>query len=687
MIYLVNSIRINVDGKLLNSNTKNISIQPLIQVFNLQPSIVRNLQVAVKKCSNGLAFPDSESRAIGDQKQDVLFRLTGDSFLDYDQEYILEIRCDPHPLLIGSPPRCPRTFKTAPLMPLIPTNSQHQTPALNRTPNTSTDLLTSDVESEIPRPPLLTPPTPSTPPAPPPPPFRLISYADVRLWTNNFDPSTDNVDDSATGLLGEGSYGKVFKGLATHMTFQQVLDRLNPRDPMTDIPVQRIAVKQLRLNVSKSIDVEQLRQAMVRELAVLSDLRFQHPNVVKLLGLVSNPALVDKAISPTFHHEAELDEMDIYPCLVYEYLPRGSLETHLKQDVKAQRLTWMRRLKIVQGVARGLNHLHTARPDAPVCHRDIKPANIGLDVDFTAKLIDYGLARYHPLDGGGVHSLNGEVMGSKAYLCPSYLASGNYNALCDIYSFGIVLLEVLSGRTQDVKYAQDECLHQHVPETAIIGDNQYADSRCGKWPPSVVVNWKRIALRCLKASPTERYLTMQQVVNELVKLNTHVPPEAVDAEAEAMVLEQRLHLAQLNRDVLLRARAMQLIHRDLDQRSTHMRQCGMTTCVHRIVSWQEGISCPIFSTHFCCRACLATYVQNMLLKDGDFLRRNDFQLFCPVCLLKEPMQLHAYTQRSIAQHLDEATYNQWMQRRDEWIRIHQSAPDVQTRQRHSRSIS
>ncbi|XP_026666411.1 probable serine/threonine-protein kinase PBL3 isoform X2 [Phoenix dactylifera] len=127
--------------------------------------------------------------------------------------------------------------------------------------------------------------------------------------------------------------------------------------------------------------------------------------------------------------------------LVYEFMPRGSLENHLFRR-GSQPLPWAIRIKVAIGAARGLSFLHDA--ESQVIYRDFKASNILLDSEFNAKLSDFGLAKAGPT-GDRTH-VSTQVMGTHGYAAPEYIATGRLSAKADVYSFGVVLLELLSGR-------------------------------------------------------------------------------------------------------------------------------------------------------------------------------------------------------------------------------------------------
>ncbi|KAL1219733.1 putative serine/threonine-protein kinase PBL21 [Cardamine amara subsp. amara] len=130
--------------------------------------------------------------------------------------------------------------------------------------------------------------------------------------------------------------------------------------------------------------------------------------------------------------------------LVYEYMPMGSLEDHLFDlESNKELLSWNTRMKIAVGAARGIEYLHcTANP--PVIYRDLKSANILLDKEFSPKLSDFGLAKLGPV-GDRTH-VSTRVMGTYGYCAPEYAMSGKLTVKSDIYCFGVVLLELITGR-------------------------------------------------------------------------------------------------------------------------------------------------------------------------------------------------------------------------------------------------
>ncbi|OMO93731.1 hypothetical protein COLO4_16715 [Corchorus olitorius] len=217
-----------------------------------------------------------------------------------------------------------------------------------------------------------------------------FELSELRAITHNF---------SSNFLLGEGGFGKVHKGYVDENLRQ-------------GLKAQPVAVKLL--------DIEGLQghREWLAEVIFLGQLR--HPHLVKLIGYCCE------------------DEQRL---LVYEFMPRGSLENHLFRRISIS-LPWGTRVKIAIGAAKGLAFLHGAAN--PVIYRDFKTSNILLDSDFTAKLSDFGLAKMGP-EGSNTH-VTTRVMGTYGYAAPEYVSTGHLTTKSDVYSFGVVLLELLTGR-------------------------------------------------------------------------------------------------------------------------------------------------------------------------------------------------------------------------------------------------
>ncbi|EEF42172.1 probable serine/threonine-protein kinase PBL3 [Ricinus communis] len=223
--------------------------------------------------------------------------------------------------------------------------------------------------------------------------LKAFCFNELKNATRNFRPDS---------LLGEGGFGYVFKGWIDEHT----LSAARPGSGMV------VAVKKLKPEGFQG------HKEWLTEVRYLGQLH--HPNLVKLIGYC-------------LEGENRL--------LVYEFMPKGSLENHLFRR-GPQPLSWAVRIKVAVGAARGLSFLHDAK--SQVIYRDFKASNILLDAEFNAKLSDFGLAKEGPT-GDRTH-VSTQVMGTHGYAAPEYVATGRLTAKSDVYSFGVVLLELLSGR-------------------------------------------------------------------------------------------------------------------------------------------------------------------------------------------------------------------------------------------------
>ncbi|XP_047075375.1 serine/threonine-protein kinase PBL36-like [Lolium rigidum] len=225
-------------------------------------------------------------------------------------------------------------------------------------------------------------------------PHKLLEFTfqELKSATVNFRPDS---------ILGEGGFGYVFKGWIEP-------DSTAPAKPGTGLTV---AVKSLKENALQG------HREWVAEVDFLGQLHHKH--LVKLIGYCIE------------------DEQRL---LVYEFMARGSLENHLFR--RTLPLPWPYRMKVVLGAAKGLAFLHVG--PKPVIYRDFKTSNILIDVDYNAKLSDFGLAKAGPQ--GDKSHVSTRVLGTYGYAAPEYVMTGHLTTKSDVYSFGVVLLEVLTGR-------------------------------------------------------------------------------------------------------------------------------------------------------------------------------------------------------------------------------------------------
>ncbi|XVF10948.1 hypothetical protein REPUB_Repub07fG0227300 [Reevesia pubescens] len=223
--------------------------------------------------------------------------------------------------------------------------------------------------------------------------LRVFSLQELRDATNGFNRLLK---------IGEGGFGSVYKGTIV------------PLDGRGDPIV--VAIKKLN---TQGLQGHKEWLAEVQFLGVVN-----HPNLVKLLGYC-----------------CEDGDRGIQRLLVYEFMPNRSLEDHLFK--KTSTLPWKTRLEIMLGAAEGLAYLHEGL-EVKVIYRDFKSSNVLLDESFKPKLSDFGLAREGPT-GDRTH-VSTAVVGTYGYAAPEYVETGHLTIQSDIWTFGVVLYEILTGR-------------------------------------------------------------------------------------------------------------------------------------------------------------------------------------------------------------------------------------------------
>ncbi|KAJ4720813.1 Protein kinase superfamily protein [Melia azedarach] len=223
-----------------------------------------------------------------------------------------------------------------------------------------------------------------------------FSYHELKIATNGF---------CSSNKIGEGGFGSVYKG------------------KLQDGSV--VAVKVL------SVESKQGDREFMSEIASMAN--SSHENLVRLRGgCVDGP----------------------FRILVYDYMENNSLfQTVLGEEKSRAKFNWIRRREVALGIARALAHIHEEiKPH--IVHRDIKASNILLDHNFNPKISDFGLSKLFP---DNVTHITTCVAGTLGYLAPEYAVTGHLTRKADVYSFGVLLLEIICGRTSidfDIKIGE-----------------------------------------------------------------------------------------------------------------------------------------------------------------------------------------------------------------------------------------
>ncbi|KAK7293108.1 hypothetical protein RJT34_15969 [Clitoria ternatea] len=294
----------------------------------------------------------------------------------------------------------------------------------------------------------------------------MFNFGKLVTATNNFHQSNK---------LGQGGFGPVYKG--------QLQDGCE------------IAVKRLSRASGQGLE------EFMNEVVVISKL--QHRNLVRLLGCCI---------------EGE-EKM-----LMYEYMPNKSLDAFIFDPSKSKLLVWRKRFSIIEGVARGLLYLHRDSR-LKIIHRDLKASNILLDEDLNPKISDFGMARIFGKSED--HGNTRRVVGTYGYMSPEYAMQGLFSEKSDVFSFGVLLLEIVSGRRNSSFYDKENSLTllgfawMKWTENAISSliDPRIYDPSLYKY----IFRCIHIGLLCVQESASDRP-TMATVISMLNSEIVDLPP-------------------------------------------------------------------------------------------------------------------------------------------------------------------
>ncbi|KAK9141741.1 hypothetical protein Syun_011141 [Stephania yunnanensis] len=330
--------------------------------------------------------------------------------------------------------------------------------------------------------------------------WRIYSLKELQSATNNF-----NYDNK----LGEGGFGSVYWG--------QLWDG-------SQIAVKRLKVWSDKAEMEFSVEVEILG-------------RVRHKNLLQLRGYC-----------------AEGQER----LIVYDYMPNLSLFSHLHGQHSSEcLLDWERRMNIAMGSAEGIVYLHH-HSTPHIIHRDVKSSNVLLDSDFNAHVADFGFAKLIPEEQTHVTT---RVKGTLGYLAPEYAMLGQASESCDVYSFGILLLELVGGKKPVEKL--DSTTKRTIVDWALqlVLDGKFdeiADSKlCGKYVKEELKKVVLVALVCTQNQPKKRP-SMLEVVEllkgdskeKLLSLENHeIFMETQDIEDPNLISEAKEILESVEREV------------------------------------------------------------------------------------------------------------------------------------------
>ncbi|KAG9136436.1 hypothetical protein Leryth_026273 [Lithospermum erythrorhizon] len=287
--------------------------------------------------------------------------------------------------------------------------------------------------------------------------FKIRQFSSTELYS-----ATDNFSEKT--LLGKGSHGHVYKAYLDNGKLLAAVKKTKQTEPY------------FTLNNNTNVLINTPPENEIEVLA-----RVRHPRLVNLLGYAVDLKTNSKLI-------------------VVEFMPNGTLHDWLHRSARPP--GWARRIRLALQVAKAVHYLHSTNP--PVIHRDIKSSNVLIDVDFNARLGDFGLAlRGHVED---VRVKCTPPAGTLGYLDPGYLAPGDLSTKLDVFSFGTLLLEIISGRNAiDMNFSPPSVVDWAVP---LINSGEFAricDVRIGVLTDMMVLHrLGNLASKCVRPTVAKR---------------------------------------------------------------------------------------------------------------------------------------------------------------------------------------
>ncbi|MFQ6662179.1 hypothetical protein Gotur_030078 [Gossypium turneri] len=363
--------------------------------------------------------------------------------------------------------------------------------------------------------------------------LREFTFLELKAATKNFSRSL---------MIGEGGFGGVYRGVI------RISDDYHKK---LDIAVKQLSRRGL-----------QGHKEWVTEVNVLGVV--EHQNLVKLVGYC-----------------AEDDERGIQRLLIYEYMPNRSVQDHLSSRFQAT-LPWATRIKIAQDAARGLMYLHEGM-DFQIIFRDFKSSNILLDEHWNAKLSDFGLARLGPSDGFShvstavgsksmlvfmdieVSNCPGfeQVVGTIGYAAPEYIQTGRLTAKSDVWSYGVFLYELITGRRpldRNRPKAEQKLLEWVRPHLSDMKKFRLIlDPRLeGKYSLKSARKLAAVANKCLarQAKQRPKMSEVLQMLDEIVETADMLSPQPTTKSSIPK------HVSELSKRERLKRRFIDLINSD-----------------------------------------------------------------------------------------------------------------------------
>jgi serine/threonine protein kinase len=413
---------------------------------------------------------------------------------------------------------------------------------------------------------------------------------------------------------------------------------------------RRVAVKKIKsesivatsatVSLGESTSAERLIR---REIDVQSC--FHHANIIRLLAYYL-PSSEDLQASEEIMKELSL---------VYEYAPLGGLDALLRDDVGAGKMKWQGRLKIATGVAKGLCCMHYSVTDSPAYHGDIRSGNIVLMDDYTPKITGLGSCKYtvdFSSQDSSIQPESSHQSGTAEYMCPAYSSGeiGEYDAKCEVFSYGIVLLELLTGQLQGS--LGEDCERLMLDKCLAENRGLLADRRV-EWPQGVVDDVVMLARECV--APYQRRIGSMMTVMRRMEAMSNKQYTSNTAELE---------LLEENDTLLARLAALQLLL-DINTKKATEPTYTCMSCNDSNIPRSKGVFCSSSACpHFFCgserKDCVSKMLSSQFNDITPHLASKSCTIQCACCTAVTPEAVSTFDLSDIASQSSRKAFSAYM---------------------------
>ena len=311
------------------------------------------------------------------------------------------------------------------------------------------------------------------------------------------------------------------------------------------------------------------------------------------------------------------------------------------------------------GVSRAINYLHCHDSRGPAFHRDIKSANIVLDLGLSPKLIDCGLSKFIPNQHsqGTIMSTRGAALGTPGYMCSTYVRKSKFEAKSEIFSFGIVNLEILTGRLTMPNLDGNDLYEIYIEDEAPISVD--LDTRAGMLSPECAEKLEKLTRECLAPYKT-RIASMLTVMRRLVDLEKAFCPDT----------PEEMRMRRLAEDLQRELDALRLQVNRHEEQDTARQQAYLTCNICFDDECTEGLGCEARGDHhFICAVCVLKRVQVVLQEIEEPARLDQHRaqggrIKCAACMPSEPNCEANYPEPALARALPDELFGQYRAAQD-----------------------